>query len=100
MDFSFTEEQEAVSLARQIVDGQLSHEQLQEHRASGEPFPAKAWQELAKAGLVGIGLPEDVGGGGPASSRCTWCSSRSDGLRLPCPTWPPCSWALPLARLE
>ena len=63
MDFSFTEEQEAVLfLARQIVDGQLSHEQLQEHRASGEPFPAKAWQELAKAGLVG--LPEDVGGGG------------------------------------
>src|SRR5688572_9903181 len=65
MDFSFTGEQEAVrDLARQIADGQLSHEQLQEHRDSGEPFPARAWQELAKAELVGIGLPEDAGGSG------------------------------------
>ena len=65
MDFGFSEEQEAVrDLARQIVEGQLSHEKLQEHRDSGEPFPAKAWQELAKSELVGIGLPEDVGGSG------------------------------------
>ena len=28
------------------------------------PFDRELWGELAKAGLLGIGLPEDVGGAG------------------------------------
>jgi alkylation response protein AidB-like acyl-CoA dehydrogenase len=65
MDFSFDEEQLAVSeLAQQILEDQLGHDALKEHAASGEPFPARVWDELAKAGLVGIALPTEFGGAG------------------------------------
>lgn len=65
MDFSFDEEQQAVSdLAAQILEGQLGHDALKEHEESGEPFPAKVWEELAKAGLLGIALPAEHGGAG------------------------------------
>lgn len=48
MNFAFTEEQDDLrALARKILD------------AESEP-----WQALADAGLVGIALPDDVGGGG------------------------------------
>lgn len=65
MDFSFDEEQQAVSdLAAQILDGQLGHETLKEHEASGAAYPERVWAELAKAGLIGIALPAEHGGAG------------------------------------
>ena len=65
MDFSFDQEQQAVSdLAAQILEGLLGHDALKEHEASGEPYPAKVWEELAKAGLTGIALPAEHGGAG------------------------------------
>jgi 3-oxocholest-4-en-26-oyl-CoA dehydrogenase beta subunit len=65
MDFSFSEEQEAVrDLAKQILEGQVTHERLKELEAGDERFDRKLWQELANAGLLGITLPESVGGGG------------------------------------
>lgn len=63
MDFSFSEEQEAVrDLAKQILEGQVTHERLKELEAGEERFDRKLWQELANAGLLGITLPEAVGG--------------------------------------
>ncbi len=65
MDFSFSEEQQAVSdLAAQILGDQSTNEGLKAHEASGDPYPAGLWAALADAGLVGIALPEDVGGSG------------------------------------
>ncbi|MBV8949578.1 MAG: acyl-CoA/acyl-ACP dehydrogenase [Actinobacteria bacterium] len=65
MDFSFSEEQEAVrDLAKQILEGQVTHERLKELEAGDERFDRKVWQELANAGLLGIALPESVGGAG------------------------------------
>ncbi|MEL7210638.1 MAG: acyl-CoA dehydrogenase family protein, partial [Actinomycetota bacterium] len=65
MDFSFDEEQQAVSdLAAQILQDQLDHDALKTFEASGEAFPTRAWEELAKAGLLGIALPESAGGAG------------------------------------
>jgi alkylation response protein AidB-like acyl-CoA dehydrogenase len=65
MDFSFSEEQEAVrDLAKQILEGQVTHERLKELEAGDERFDRKLWQELANAGLLGITLPEAVGGAG------------------------------------
>jgi alkylation response protein AidB-like acyl-CoA dehydrogenase len=65
MDFSFSEEQEAVrDLAKQILEGQVTHERLKELEAGDERFDRKLWQELANAGLLGITLPESVGGAG------------------------------------
>jgi len=64
MDFSFTEEQEAVrDLAAQILQDQVSQERLKAVTA-GSRFDRETWVELAKANLLGISLPEDVGGSG------------------------------------
>jgi 3-oxocholest-4-en-26-oyl-CoA dehydrogenase beta subunit len=65
MDFSFTEEQDAIrDLAKQILEDRCTHEHLKAIEATGERFDRSLWSELAKANLVGIALPEDVGGSG------------------------------------
>ena len=65
MDFSFTEEQQAISeLAGQILEGSLTDERLREMSRTGEYTDDATWTELAKANLLGICLPEDVGGSG------------------------------------
>jgi len=65
MDFSFSEEQQEIQgLAAQILGDKVTHERLKEMEASPEWFDRDLWAELAKAGLVGISLPEDAGGGG------------------------------------
>lgn len=65
MDFSFSEEQQAVAdLAAQILGDQVTNEALKAHEASGDPYPAGVWSAMADAGLAGIALPDDVGGSG------------------------------------
>jgi 3-oxocholest-4-en-26-oyl-CoA dehydrogenase beta subunit len=67
MDFSFTEEQEAVrELADRIFTDLSTQERLREMETdpASERFDRKLWSELAAAGLLGISLPEDVGGAG------------------------------------
>lgn len=65
MDFAFTEEQEALrQLARTIFTDHCAHEQLRAVEATPEWFHRAAWDDLAKANLLGIALPEDVGGSG------------------------------------
>ena len=68
MDFSYSEEQEAVrQLADQIFTDRVTHERLKELEAdAGDdgPIDRELWKELAGAGLLGIHLSEDVGGAG------------------------------------
>ena len=65
MDFALTEEQQATrDLAHQILTDRETHEHLKEIEAGGEGFDRDTWAELAKAGLLGIALPEAVGGSG------------------------------------
>ena len=65
MDFSFSEEHEAVqALARQIFGENVSHERLLELEKSGDWFDAKLWKQLADANLTSICVPEAQGGGG------------------------------------
>ncbi len=65
MDFSFTEEQEAVrELASKIFSDLSTPERLREIEDTDERFDRKLWGELASAGLLGISLPESVGGAG------------------------------------
>jgi alkylation response protein AidB-like acyl-CoA dehydrogenase len=70
MDFSFNEEQIAVGeLATRIFTDLATHERLREFESDpgGERFDRKLWAELAAAGLLGISLPESVGGAGLGS---------------------------------
>ncbi|MCV7260033.1 acyl-CoA dehydrogenase family protein [Mycobacterium shimoidei] len=65
MDFTFTEEQEAVGkVARQLFEHRATPEHLTELESGHVRFDAGLWNELASADLLGIALPESVGGSG------------------------------------
>jgi len=65
MDFSFTPEQEALrELARRILDDHVTHARLKAVEADPDWFDREAWRALADARLLGVALPEDVGGSG------------------------------------
>jgi len=65
MNFAFTPEQEAVrDLARQILGDHVTHERLKVLENSGRWLHEEAWQELAKANLLGVAIPEEYGGSG------------------------------------
>jgi alkylation response protein AidB-like acyl-CoA dehydrogenase len=65
LDFALDEDQAALrDLAAKILEDLVTHERLTEIEATDDWFDRRAWQALADAGLLGIGLPEAYGGGG------------------------------------
>jgi alkylation response protein AidB-like acyl-CoA dehydrogenase len=66
MDFSFTDEQQQIAdLAKQIFTDKATHERLKQiERAAGPRFDRDLWAQLARAGLLGIAIPQELGGGG------------------------------------
>ncbi|HZN15680.1 MAG TPA: acyl-CoA dehydrogenase family protein [Acidimicrobiales bacterium] len=65
MDFTFTEVQEDLrGLARKILQERATTERLKELEAGTERVDRDLWAELATTNLLGIALPEDVGGSG------------------------------------
>jgi len=65
MDFSLTADQdELAGLCRKILDDQATPERLKELEGGDEWIDRRTWAELGAAGLLGIALPEEHGGGG------------------------------------
>jgi acyl-CoA dehydrogenase len=65
MDFTLTDEQTAIAeLSHRILSEQLPPERLRELEHGPDWFADDVWRELAKADLLGLALPESVGGGG------------------------------------
>jgi hypothetical protein len=65
MDFTFTEEQETIAkVARQLFEHRVTPERLTELEAGDVRYDPALWNELATADLLGIALPEAVGGSG------------------------------------
>lgn len=65
MDFTLTEEQEAIrDLTARILTEQLPPERLRELEATDGWFAEDVWVALARAELLGISLPARDGGGG------------------------------------
>jgi acyl-CoA dehydrogenase len=66
MDFGFSEAQHEVQgLARRILEDMVTVERLQEVESRGEArFDPGTWRALADANLLGMGLPDDLGGSG------------------------------------
>jgi acyl-CoA dehydrogenase len=63
MDFTLSEEQQELQgLAKQILGDRMTLVHLRELDGSEDWFDRDTWAELAKANLLGIGLPEDIGG--------------------------------------
>jgi alkylation response protein AidB-like acyl-CoA dehydrogenase len=66
MDFSLSEDQQAIAdLAAQILGDKATHERQREiEQAEGPRFDPELWREVAKAGLLGVPVPEAHGGAG------------------------------------
>src|ERR1700694_5734062 len=65
MDLSFSADQvELQELARRILVDGTPHERVKAVFATEQAVDRDLWRTMAEAGLVGISLPESVGGGG------------------------------------
>lgn len=65
MNFDLSDEQKVVGdLARQIFEGHASVERVKFVERSGDGFDRELWTALADANLLGLCLPEDIGGSG------------------------------------
>ncbi len=65
MEFTFSEEQQAVRQAAEgVFAGLVTPDRVREVEDTEERFDRQLWAGLAKADLLGIGLPEADGGGG------------------------------------
>ena len=65
MDFAFSEEQTTVrELAREILAKEVSPERLKAAEASADWTDAELWSRLAEANLLGLAVPEALGGMG------------------------------------
>ncbi len=65
MDFRLSTEQEELrELTNRILTDQVTNESQKAAAASEHGLDMGLWRTLADAGIVGIGMPESVGGGG------------------------------------
>ena len=65
MDFSLSEQEQAViDLSRQILSDLSTPERHKQLEADGVAHDEQAWRALSDAGLIGVSLPENCGGGG------------------------------------
>lgn len=88
MDFAFTEDQESLrQLARKILDDHCTHERLKAVEATPEWFYRSVWTELGKANLLGVALPEDVGGGGMSFLELCILLEEIGRAVAPVPAW-------------
>ena len=63
MDFTLTEEQEELrGLAATLLEKLATTTRVEQVEADAECFDRALWSELAKAGLLGVPLSDDVGG--------------------------------------
>jgi alkylation response protein AidB-like acyl-CoA dehydrogenase len=63
MDFALSEEQqELAGLAARILEDRMDLQHLKERDQSDDWYDLDTWHEFAKANLLGIALPETVGG--------------------------------------
>lgn len=65
MDFTFDETQEDLrKLARSILEERATPERIRDVEATDEGIDRELWTAFAQADLLGVALPEDVGGSG------------------------------------
>jgi acyl-CoA dehydrogenase len=99
MDFALSDEQTAiVELARRILVDRCTLEHLKEVEAGADWFDRDTWAELAKAGLLGIALPESVGGGGFGYLDAALLLEEQGRAVAPIPLWSTLVAALTIAE--
>jgi alkylation response protein AidB-like acyl-CoA dehydrogenase len=99
VDFSLNDEQQAaVDLAIQILGDMGAPERMTEVEAGDERFDRDLWAQLATADLLGLCLPEDVGGGGYGFLEACLLSYEQGRSVTPIPWWSGVGGALAIAR--
>ncbi|HMF04656.1 MAG TPA: acyl-CoA dehydrogenase family protein, partial [Acidimicrobiia bacterium] len=100
MDFTFTEEQDAVrDLAAQVFAGQAPAERVKQVEASETRVDRDLWRALADAGLLAIALPEAHGGSGLGLVELCLLLEEQGRRVAPVPLWPTLVLgALPIAE--
>jgi len=89
MDFALSDEQQAaVDLAARILGDRCTPERLKEVAAGREGFDRDLWAELAAADLLGLALPERLGGGGFGFLEACLVLEQVGRHVAPVPYWP------------
>src|SRR6266508_2449826 len=89
MDFTFTEEQDAVrNLAAQVFEGHAPAERVKEVERSEERVDRDLWRALADAGLLAIAIPEEHGGSGLGLVELCLVLEQQGRRVAPVPLWP------------
>lgn len=88
MDFTFTEEQEAVAeAARGLFGGLVDPDRVAATEATEDRFDRALWAELAKADLLGLAVPEAHGGGGYGLVELALVLEAQGRTVAPVPLW-------------
>jgi acyl-CoA dehydrogenase len=88
MDFTFTEEQEAVrQTAEGIFAGLVTPDRVREVEASDDRVDHHLWAALAKADLLGLAVPEADGGGGYGLVELSLILEGQGRTVAPLPLW-------------
>ncbi len=88
MNFDLSDEQNVVQdLARQIFEGHASVERVKDVERDHDGFDDALWNELAKANLLGLCLPEDLGGSGYGLVELCLLLEQQGRRVAPVPLW-------------
>jgi 3-oxocholest-4-en-26-oyl-CoA dehydrogenase beta subunit len=100
MDFSFTEEQQAVAeAATALLSGLVDPGRVAAAEASEDAVDRALWQSLAEADLLGLAVPEIHGGAGYGLMELCLLLEAQGNVVAPVPLWSTLVLgALPLAR--
>jgi 3-oxocholest-4-en-26-oyl-CoA dehydrogenase beta subunit len=100
MDFQLSDDQTAiVELAARILGDRCTPEALAAAEAAGDRFDADLWRLLAEADLLGLCLPEAVGGGGYGVLEAALLCQEVGRTAAPVPLWSTLMLgALPIAQ--
>jgi alkylation response protein AidB-like acyl-CoA dehydrogenase len=89
VDLGFNEDQEALrDLARQILGAHATTDRLKEVEADPDRFDRTLWAELARANLLGVGVPEEHGGIGGGLTEVCLLLEQAGAAATSVPLWP------------
>jgi len=99
VDFGLSDGQRAIQgLARDILTG-AAERRSGRGAAAPEPFDGQAWEELGRAGLLEIGIPESLGGSGGGIVEACVLLEEAGRAAMPLPVHPTLLLGvLPIAR--
>ncbi|MGH3412131.1 MAG: acyl-CoA dehydrogenase family protein [Marmoricola sp.] len=99
MDFDLDDNaQELRKLAADLLEREAAPTRIEAHERSGAPYDGALWTALARAGLLGACLPEDLGGAGLGAVELAVILREIGARAAPVPAFAALTAALTVAR--